>query len=80
MMRSFYRMEEWKCPHCRRTLASGLWGPIKNVKSDTSLCPAWFQDVDVFVQSRLTLTDHELFYLMQALNEEDEDVLIGRQK
>ena len=80
MMRSFYRMEEWKCPHCRRTLASGLWGPIKNVKSDTSLWPAWFQDVDVFVQSRLTLTDHELFYLMQALNEEDEDVLIGRQK
>ena len=24
LIRSFYRMEEWKCPHCRRTLASWL--------------------------------------------------------
>ena len=78
MIRSFYRMEEWKCPHCRCTLASGLWGPIENVKIDTSLWPASFQDVDAFVQSRLTLTDHELFHLMQAWDEEEEDVLIGR--
>ena len=42
MIRSFYRMEEWKCPHCRHTLASGLWGPIKNVNIDTSLWPASF--------------------------------------
>ena len=76
MIRPFYRMEEWKCPHCRRTLASGLWGPIENVKS-ASLWPVSFQDVDTFVQSRLTLTDHELFHLMQAWDEE-EDILIGR--
>ena len=66
MIRPFYRMEEWKCPHCRRTLASALWGPIENVKIDTSLWPASFQDVDAFVQSRLTLTDHDFFHLMQA--------------
>ena len=78
MIRSFYRMEEWKCPHCRRTLASRLWGPIENVKIDTSLWPARFQDVDAFVQRRLTLTDHELFHLMQTWDEEEEDVLIGR--
>ena len=78
MIRSFYRMEEWKCPHCRRTLASGLWGPIENLKIDTSLWPASFQDVDAFVQSRLTLTDHELFHLMQAWDKEEENVLIGR--
>ena len=78
MIRSFYRMEEWKCPHCRRMLASGLWGPIENVKIDPSLWPARFQDVDAFVQRRLTLTDHELFHLMQTWDEEEEDVLIGR--
>ena len=78
MIRSFYCMEEWKCPHCRRTLASGLWGPIENVKIDTSLWPASFQDVDAFVQRKLTLTDHELFHLMQAWDEEEEGVLIGR--
>ena len=78
MIRSFYRMEKWKCPHCRRMLASGLWGPIENVKIDTRLWPARFQDVDAFVQRRLTLTDHELFHLMQTWDEEEEDVLIGR--
>ena len=78
MIPSFYRMEEWKCPHCRRMLASGLWGPIENVKIDSSLSPARFQDVDVFVQRRLTLTDHELFHVMQTWDEEEEDVLIGR--
>ena len=78
MIRFFYRMEEWKCPHCRRMLASGLWGPTENVKIDSSLWPARFQDVDAFVQRRLTLTDHELFHLMQTWDEEEEDVLIGR--
>ena len=79
MIRSFYRMEEWKCPHCRRMLASGLWGPIENVKIDPSLWPpGTFQNMDAFVQRRLTLTDHELFYLMQTWDEEEEDVLIGR--
>ena len=78
MIRSFYRMEEWKCPHCRRTLASGLWGPMENVKIDTSLWPARFQDVNAFVQRRPTLTDDELAHLMQAWDEEEEDVLIGR--
>ena len=78
MIRSFYPMEEWKCPNCRRMLASGLWGPIENVKIDTSLWPARFQDVDAFVQRRLTLTDHELFHLMQTWDEEEEAVLIGR--
>ena len=79
MIRSFYRMEEWKCPHCRRMLASGLWGPIENVKIDPSLWPpGTFQNLDAFVQRRLTLTDHELFHLMQTWDEEEEDVLIGR--
>ena len=59
-------------------LTSGLWGPIENVKIDPSLWPARVQDVDAFVQRRLTLTDHELFHLMQTLDEEEEDVLIGR--
>ena len=78
MIRSFYRMEEWKCPHCRRMLASGLWGPIKNVKIDSSLWPpGTFQNLDGFVQRRLTLTDHELFHLIQTWDEEEEDVLIG---
>ena len=77
MIRSFYRMEESKCPHCRRMLASGLWGPIENVKIDNSLWPARFQDVDAFVQRRLTLTDNELFHLMQTWDEEEDDVLIG---
>ena len=78
MIRSFYRMEEWKCLHCRRTLASGLWGPIENVKIDPSLWPpSTFQNLDAFVQRRLTLTDHELFHLMQTWDEEEEDVLIG---
>ena len=76
MIRSFYRLQEWKCPHCRRTLASGLWGPIEDVKIDFSLWPPGsFQDMDAFVQSRLTLTDHELFHLMQTW---DEDVLLDR--
>ena len=79
MIRSFYRMEEWKCPYCRRMLASGLWGPIENVKIDPSLWPpGTFQNLDAFVQRRLTLTDHELFHLMQTWDEEEEDVLIGR--
>ena len=79
MIRSFYRMEEWKCPHCRRMLASGLWGPIENVKIDPSLWPpGTFQNLDAFVQRRLTLTDHELFHLMQTWDEQEEDVLIGR--
>ena len=76
MIRSFYRLEEWKCPHCRRTLASGMWGPIEEVKIDPSLWPPGsFQDIDAFVQSRLTLTDHDLFQLMQTW---DEDVLLDR--
>ena len=81
MIRSFYRMEEWKCPHCRRMLASGLWGPVENVKIDPSLWPpGTFQNLDAFIQSRLTLTDHELFHLMNTWDEEEEeeDVLIGR--
>ena len=79
MIRSFYRMEEWKCPHCRRMLASGLLGPIENVKIDSSLWPpGTFQNLDAFVQRRLTLTDHELFQLMQTWDEEEEDILIGR--
>ena len=80
MIRSFYRMEEWKCPHCRRMLASGLWGPVENVKIDPSLWPpGTFQNLDAFIQSRLTLTDHELFHLMHTWDEEEEeDVLIGR--
>ena len=80
MIRSFYRMEEWKCRHCRRMLASGLWGPIENVKIDPSLWPpGTFQNLDAFVQRRLTLTDHELFHLMHTWDEEEEeDVLIGR--
>ena len=80
MIRSFYRMEEWKCSHCRRVLASGLWGPIENVKIDPSLWPpGTFQNLDTFVQRRLTLTDHELFHLMHTWDEEEEeDVLIGR--
>ena len=81
MIRSFYRMEEWKCPHCRRMLASGLWGPVENVKIDPSLWPPGrFQNLDAFIQSRLTLTDHELFHLMHTWDEEEEeeDVLIGR--
>ena len=36
LARAIYRMEEWKCPYCRRTLASGLWGPIERVKIDPS--------------------------------------------
>ena len=73
MIRSFYRMEEWKCPHCRCMLASGLWGPIENVKIDPSLWPpGTFQNLDAFVQRRLTLTDHELFHLMQTWDEEEE--------
>ena len=81
MIRSFYRMEEWKCPHCRRMLASGLWGPVENVKIDPSLWPpGTFQNLDALIQSRLTLTDHELFHLMHTWDEEEEeeDVLIGR--
>ena len=79
MIQSFYRMEEWKSPHCRRMLASRLWGPMENVKIDTSLWPARFQDVNAFVQRRLTLTDDELVHLMQAWDdEEEEDMLIGR--
>ena len=36
-------------------------------------------NLDAFVQRRLTLTDHELFHLMQTWDEEEEeDVLIGR--
>ena len=79
MIRSFYRMEEWKCPHCRRMLASGLWGPIENVKIDPSLWPlGTFENLDAFVQRRLTLTDHELFHLMHTGEEKEEDVLMGR--
>ena len=78
MIRSFYRMEEWKCPHCRRTLASGLWGSIENI-DPTLWPPATFQNIDEYVQSRLTLRDHELFALMEACNVDDEELfLIGR--
>ena len=52
---------------------------MENVKIDTSLWPARFQDVNAFVQRRLTLTDDELVHLMQAWDEEEEeDMLIGR--
>ena len=79
MIRSFYRTEEWKCPHCRRTLASGLWGPIENVKIDPRLWPpGTFHNMNEYVQSRLTLRDHELFALMEACNVDDEEFLIGR--
>lgn len=76
LIRAFYRVEEWKCPHCHRTLARGLWGPIDNVKIDPSLWPGSFQDVDEFLRRRLTLSDRELLQLMQAWDEED--VLLDR--
>ena len=59
----------------------GQWivGPIENVKIDLSLWPpGTFQNIDAFVQRKLTLTDHELFHLLQTWNEEEEEVLIGR--
>ena len=51
-------------------------GSIEKVKIDPSLWPPGsFQDLDAFVQSRLTSTHYELFHLMQTL---DEDVLLDR--
>ena len=39
LIRAFHRME---CPHCRRTLASGLWGPIEKEKIHPNLWPGSF--------------------------------------
>ena len=72
MIRTFYLMEEWKCPHCRRMLASGLWGPIENVKIDTSLWPARFQDVDTFV----TVDDDMLWRVEKVLKRRRGQMLV----
>ena len=71
LVRTFYRTPEWKCPHCRRTLASCLWGPINKVQIDPSLWPGRFQDVDEFLQRRLVLTDDEITQLMRTWNKEE---------
>ena len=81
LIHTFYRSPEWKCPHCRRTLASGLWGPIDKVRIDPSLWPGRFQDVYEFLQRRLVLTGDEIMHLMRAWNEEEElqeDFLLDR--
>ena len=70
MVRSVYRSPEWKCPHCRRTLASGLWGPSHQVYIDPTLWPGRFQDMDEFLQSRLTLTDTEMTQMLEVWDEE----------